>query len=131
MNEITRIVGTGLIGGILSIFIRREKPEFAVFIALATSIAISVQIISGIGEITEKIKELANQSGVDIKYFSVCIKSIGIAYISQFTAEILRDCGEGAIAAKVEAAGKLSILMLTIPIMESFLSLCIRLVNAI
>ncbi|MEE1352173.1 MAG: SpoIIIAC/SpoIIIAD family protein [Clostridia bacterium] len=131
MNEIMRIAGLGLTGGVLSIFIRRERPEFGALTALITSIIIFGQIISGVGDVANEIGQIANESGIDIKYFAICIKSIGIAYISQFAAEILRDGGEGAIASKVETAGKISILALTMPVLELFLRLCIRLVNEI
>ena len=51
--------------------------------------------------------------------------------MSQLGAEILRDAGEGAIASKVEAAGKISILLLTMPVITSFLRLCLKAVNSI
>jgi len=35
---------------------------------------------------------------------------VGIAYIAEFGAEVCRDAGEGAIASKVELAGKLLLL---------------------
>ena len=51
--------------------------------------------------------------------------------MSQFAAEILRDGGESAIASKVEAAGKISILLLTMPVIMSFLRICLKVVNGI
>ena len=107
------------------------KLQFSYLSKISAKIIIFGQIISGVGDVANEIGQIANESGIDIKYFAICIKSIGIAYISQFAAEILRDGGEGAIASKVERAGKISILALTMPVLESFLRLCIRLVNEI
>ncbi len=131
MNEVIKIVGVGFAGGMLSLFIRRERPEFAALIALVTAIIIAGQMILGVSEVVGEIVLIVEECGVDIKYFAICIKAVGIAYISQFAAEILRDSGECAIASKVEAAGKISILILTMPVMTSFLRLCVKVVNGI
>lgn len=131
MSEIIKIAGVGLVGGMLSLFIRRQKPEFAILTALITSLVISGEMIVGLKKIIEDMAAIIEECGVDIKYFAICIKAVGIAYISQFAAEILRDGGEGAIASKVEAAGKISILILTMPVMTSFLRLCVKAVHGI
>lgn len=131
MSDLIRIIGIGFIGGFLSLMIRRERPEFAVMTALITSAVILMSVAEDIGAIITNIERLIEGCGIDMKYFIISIKAVGVAYIAQFAAEILRDCGEGAIAAKIEAAGKISILALTLPVMQSLIELCERAVNSI
>ena len=99
--------------------------------ALGTSVLILISVTEKIGGIINDLRIMIENCGVDIKYFVIAIKAVGIAFIAQFAAEILRDCGEGAIASKVEAAGKIFILSLAMPVMTSFLELCVRVVNGI
>ena len=54
------------------------------------------------------------------------LKITGIAYIAEFGAEICRDAGEGAIAAKIEMAGKVIIIALAVPIITSLLDLVLK-----
>ena len=131
MNEIIKIAALGFMGGMLALTIKKERPVFAVMTALMTSVIILAAVIESIGGIISEIKELIESCGVDIKYFVIAVKAVGIAYIAQFAAEILRDSGEGAIASKVEAAGKIYILSLAMPVMASFLRLCVKVVNGI
>lgn len=131
MNDIIRIIGIGFTGGMLALTVRKQKPEMAVMISLVTSVIILGYVVHAIGAVTDELRSLIDECGVDIKYFTVSIKAVGIAYIVQCAAEILRDSGEGAIASKVEAAGKLCILALAMPVMTSFLRLCVRVVNGI
>ena len=131
MNELIRLAAIGFTGGMLSLTVRRERPEFAMLIALGTSAAILFSVVGSVGEVINELKSMIEGCGVDIKYFVICIRAAGIAYIAQFAAEILRDCGEGAIASKVEAAGKISILVLTLPVMRSLLEMCVRVVNTV
>ena len=131
MNELLKIAGVGFIGGMLALTIKKDKPEAALMTAVGTSVLILISVTEKIGGIINDLRIMIENCGVDIKYFVIAIKAVGIAYIAQFAAEILRDCGEGAIASKVEAAGKIFILSLAMPVMTSFLELCVRVVNGI
>lgn len=131
MNDLIKITGIGFMGGMMALTVRKERPEFALMTALITSAVILGYTVASVSGLVGDMCMLIEECGMDIKYFSVCIKAVGLAYISQFAAEILRDGGENAIASKIEAAGKISILVITMPIMSSFLSLCVRIVNEI
>lgn len=129
MSELVKIIGTGFIGGMLALTVRKQRPEFAVMIALITSALILGSVAESVGGIIEELRRVTEECGVDIKYFEIIIKVVGVAYLAQFAAEILRDSGENAVASKVEAAGKICILTLVLPVMTSFLELCIKVVN--
>ncbi len=131
MSDIIRIAGIGFMGGMLALAVKKERQEFAVLISLITSVVILAWTADSIGGIVGELKKLIEDCGIDIKYFVIAIKAVGIAYIAQFAAEILRDGGENAIASKVEAAGKICILALTMPVMASFLRMCVKVVNGI
>ena len=58
---------------------------------------------------------ICQQQEITKAYFKIVIKVIGIAYITQFSVELARDAGEGAIAKKLEFAGKVSVLCIIMP----------------
>ncbi len=129
--DIFKIVLTGLAGGMLSLFLREYRREYAVITGLVTAAAVLGFSLDALTEVIKSIRFITEKSGVDIKYFTIISKVVGIAYISQFGGELLRDCGENAVASKVELAGKIFILYLTTPIISSFLNVCIEAVNKI
>lgn len=131
MTELIKICAVGISGGLLALTLRKERQELALIIALITSVIIAGEVVVGIGDLLTEINSVIAECGVDIKYFEVCIKAVGLSYVSQFASEILRDSGETAIASKVEAAGKVAILLLTMPVILSFLRLCLRVVETI
>lgn len=129
--DIFRIIGIGIIGGVLSITVKQYRREYGIFVGLATVLAILFMTLGTLETAIEEISLITEKTGVDIRYFTAVIKVVGIAYITQFGAEILRDGGEGAIAMKVEMAGKIFILGLTVPIVTEFLEVCINALSAI
>jgi stage III sporulation protein AD len=129
--DIFKLIGIGLIGGFLSLMVKNYRREFSVLIGAATAIAILLGVADMLGDVINSFRVFAEKSGVDIKYFTIVIKVVGVAYITQFAAEILRDGGENAIALKVELAGKIFILGITLPILTSFLEVCINALDCI
>ncbi len=129
--DIFKIIGIGLIGGILSVTVGQYKKEYAVLIGLCTAGAILLFSTDTLRNAISGITELGERSGVGIKYCTAVMKVVGVAYITQFASELLRDSGEGAIASKVELAGKIFILGLTMPILTDFLEVCVDALSSV
>ena len=129
--DIFKIVLIGITGGMLSLFLKEYRREYAVVSGLITAAIVMNYSVECLMSVIKSIQYITEKSGVDIKYFTIVLKVVGVAYVSQFGGELLRDCGEGAVASKVELAGKIFILYLTIPIITSFLNVCIEAVSSI
>lgn len=55
--------------------------------------------------------------------YSVMLKGLGISVLSETASNICKDCGEASLASKVELASKVSILILSLPLLTSILEL--------
>ena len=124
--DIFKIIGIGLAGGLLSMAVKQYRKEYAVLVGLATVTVILFLMLDTLSAAIESIQLITEKSGVDTRYFTAVMKVVGVAYVTQYGAEILRDGGERAIALKVELAGKVFILGLTLPIVTDFLEVCIN-----
>ncbi len=129
--DIFKIIGIGIVGGVLSITVKQYKKEYAVLVGLAVVTVILFFTLDTIAGAIEEISVITEKSGVDTRYFVAVMKVVGVAYLTQFGAEILRDGGENAIALKVELAGKVYILGLTLPIVTEFLEVCVNALSAV
>ncbi|APO46645.1 stage III sporulation protein AD [Paenibacillus sp. FSL H7-0942] len=125
--EIIQVVGLALIATVLILVIKEQKPMFAFLIAAATGIVIFMLLIGKIGAVIEVLKRLAENSGMESIYLKTVLKIIGIAYIAEFGAQIVRDAGQESIASKIELAGKVLILVLAIPIISIIIETVMKL----
>lgn len=129
--DIFKITAVGFIGGMLAMTVRQYKSEYGMLVGLATVAVILFNILDSVEMIISRLLIITEKSGVDMLYFTAIIKVVGVAYITQLGAEILRDGGEGAIALKLELAGKTIILGLTLPIITELLEVCIDAILAV
>lgn len=76
------------------------------------------------------IEQLAAKSNVNMIFLKTILKIIGIAYIAEFGAQIIRDAGLETIASKVELAGKILIMVMAIPIITVLIETVLTLLPA-
>jgi len=127
--DILQITGIGLIGVILVISLKAQKPEISLLIALCTGIIIIITISSKLAAVFTLLGKYANMAGLDEIYIPLLIKAVGIAYITEFGSSICKDAGESSVASKIELAGKVIIAVLTVPIITSLIELIISILH--
>lgn len=121
--EILQIAGLGIVAAVIIVVLRVQKPEMAVQVSIVTGIVIFLLLASKLSAVLELLEGYADRAGVNTVYFTAVLKIVGIAYVTEFGAEVCKDAGESSIASKIELGGKVMIVLLAVPIMTSLLDL--------
>ncbi|MPM50896.1 hypothetical protein SDC9_97642 [bioreactor metagenome] len=124
--NIMQIVALGIFAAILAIVLKEYRPELAMQVSIAAGLIIFISMLSKFTQVLEVLKSYAVKAEVDILYFSIILKVIGIAYITEFGAQVCRDSGEGSIASKIEFAGKVLIMAIAVPIYAALFDIIIK-----
>ncbi len=127
--EIFKIAGIGIAATVLAVFIKNQKPEFAIQISLLTALIIFAAVLPYLSAIVKMFESLADSAGLETAYIGLILKVIGIAYVAQFASELCHDAGEGAIASKIELAAKIIIMTLSMPVVSGLLETVREIIN--
>ncbi len=127
--NIIGIAGIAIIAAVLSAMIKRYHQEYAILISIAAGIIILFEIFANISPAVKQINTLVSASGLSSEYLVILFKSLGICFLAQFAADSCRDAGESALASKVELAGKISIVILSLPLFESIAKTAVGLIG--
>ncbi len=124
--QLLQIIGIGIVATVIIIVLRMQKPEIAVQASIVTGLVIFFLLASKISAVIELLESYADRADINPVYFTTVLKITGIAYITEFGAEVCKDAGESSIASKIELAGKITIMVLAVPIITSLLDLIIK-----
>ena len=125
--EIIKIVGIGFIVTMLILMIKKDRPEFAIQLSLTLTIVIFLIILNKVQVVLQLFYDLAEKANISMMYLNTLLKIIGIAYITEFGAQVCKDAGEGAIAGKIEFAGKVMVMVMAIPIIALVIDTIVKL----
>ncbi len=123
--DIIKIIGVGLIALIVIIILKQYKPEFAIYISIASGIIILLMLMDKLGAIVNVLSNLANKTGTGREFLKILLKITGIAILTEFAVSICKDSGETSIANKIDLGGKIIIISISIPIITALLELII------
>jgi len=121
--DIIKIAVIAIVGVICASIVKGFKPEFAIYVVLATVVIIFSMAIEKLVAVFAFLESIYSEITYGKTFFPIIIKVLVVAYIADFTSQLCKDSGESAIAGKVELAGKIIIFYLATPILMAILDL--------
>lgn len=119
--EILKIIGVAFLSAVCSLVVKSTKPEFSFAVNTVGCLVIILQILTKTPQIVDFFNKIGLISGVENGMIKLLVKMIAIGYLTEFSSGILVDFGNVSLADKVVFAGKITIILLSLPIFESLL----------
>ena len=123
MTDIIKIIGIAFITAITAVILRGTKPELSFAVTLVGIIIILMFVVEMLKDTMSVFVSLSQITGIENGLLKMLLKIVGVGYLTEFGAGILTDFGSNSIADKVTLAGKITIVLLSMPVIESLLQL--------
>ncbi len=128
---IFQLVGIAFVTAVAALILKETKPELAFAVTIAGSIILLLFVFELFKDSVSIFQEIASATGINASLVKILLKMVGIGYLVEFSAGILSDFGQTSLADKLTFCGKVLILILAIPIIESVLKLIVSLLELI
>lgn len=125
--DIFKVAGVGVVGAVAAVVVRRHSPELGMLVSLGCGLVILSAVFRWAEQAVAAVGWFLQRGGLEEEYGRVLFKSLGICILTQVAADSCRDSGETAVAAKVELAGRLAVLLLSLPLFEHLLGVALSL----
>ena len=114
---------------LIAVKIKELDSGYGIVLSIACCIMIMYFVVGRFRQITGYIDRLTSYVSLNITYIELILRMIGIAYICQFSSDICKDAGCGAIASQVEMAGRIALVLLSMPVLMSVIDLVVEIVE--
>ena len=99
----------------------RNQTGIRLFFTVGIGLVIMGLAVGKIYYLFESLGKIQETLPVDTEYISTLVKMIGITYIGQFASGICKDAGYSTTAAQIELFCKLSVMVLSMPVLMALL----------
>ena len=113
------MIGIGAVA--LALMVKQQKSEYALYLSLSAVVLILVFSMNRLQVVMETIRKIEQYTGIDVAMLKILVKLMGITYVAEFASGICKDAGHQATAAQIELFCKLSVMVLSIPILLALL----------
>ncbi len=118
-----KIVGIAFVGVVLYQILRNTKSDFAIFVSISVGVVILVLLSDKISQVVNVFNDLSVKAGLSSEIFSSVIKIIGIGYLTEYSVNLCDDAGCSGIGKKIELCGKITILIMALPIINGIITI--------
>jgi len=127
--DILQIAAIGLITAVSAIVLKEHKQETAILVAITGGVLILLSVVQYFSSIFDVLTGFLDASGIPSNIYGVVFRIIGIGYIADFSASIVEDTGQKALAGKILLAGKLIIMVMALPILQLLFDTILLMLN--
>lgn len=110
-----------VVGSLLVMQLKNLKAEYGQLLLMALGLLLLYIGADRLTSITTLFQKLTDMIEVQKTYVAILLKMVGIAYICEFASNLCKDAGCQTIAGEVEMLGKLSILLVSLPVMTALI----------
>ena len=111
----------GVAGTLLALQFKSKKTEYGILISIALSIIVFAGILEHLETLIETMRRIGDYINIDSAYIRILLKMLGITYVCEFVSSICKDAGYQTIAGQIEIFGKLSVFVLSMPVLLALL----------
>lgn len=113
----------GVVTVLVAVFCKGVKNEYGIYISIAGSVLIMMMAIERMSSIVGVIERFGDYITINNSYIVLLLKMLGIAFLAEFSSNICKDTGYQTVASLIEVVGKLSMLLISTPILEALLDI--------
>lgn len=119
--DVMRMAGFSMASAVAVILLRRMRPEIGMTAAAAAGLLLLGMALPMLGQVIGGVTALVQLSGIKESYLNQLLKVAGISLLMDFAAQTCRDAGEEGLAMKTELVGRIMLLTLALPAMQTLL----------
>ena len=123
MTDIIKIGLLAVAGVLLTIPLKKEKSEYGLLLSIVLCALIFGFVLTKIQVVFAFVERLEAMISIESEYIAMILKMIGIAYVAEFAIGVCKDAGFSAIGAQIEIFAKMSILVVSLPLLLTFLEM--------
>ena len=127
-----KILGAAIFGAFVIMILKKESADSALTLRMVVGVVLAISCVSLINPIASYVLELGDglypESGA-ANAVTVLLKALGVSLLTHICATVCRDSGEGSIAQYVELAGKIEIILLSLPLIGEIIDIALGLIE--
>lgn len=131
MEQFIQAVAIVLIGVVFWLFLSGHGKEYALLLSLGVCCLVTVVAIRFLQPVMELVVQLQDIGNLDAEWVSVLLKTVGIGLITEVAALLCTDAGNASVGKAVQILGSVTVLWLSIPLMNSLLALISQILGEI
>ena len=126
--SVLQICGIGILAVSAMMLLKGAGYSQPQTVLLIVGLTVTSRVVVNLSEVVSFTLSISEGTGAS-EHIKLLLKAAGLAFLTDFTAGICRDTGEGSIAEYVEIFGKTELVVLMLPVVSELIELSFGMLN--
>lgn len=114
-----QIAAFAAVSAVLAAVLKKERAEYALFIQITAASAMLLSVLSAGMSVFRCLTAYTSRTGIDTAYFKLLLRALCMSAAGEWTAAFCRDAGLSALSVAVDAAVRLLIVQMCLPLLQT------------
>lgn len=125
--DIINIAGICIVSAMICKLLDKNEREYSLLIKTLAAAFVLGTVMLYISPIFDTINSIFERTNSDITNLNLLFKAVGICYITSLAENICSDSGEAVLASQIRIAGKITLTLMSLPLVEELVSIIVEL----
>lgn len=125
--ELMKIAAVGVVCALVVVYLKNADSQLAGLATVASGVLLLILTVGYAADFLSLLTSFGDYAQIGGQVIKIVIKILGIAYLVEFTADVIDDMGLKSISDKVVLAGKILIITAAFPVIENLIRIVINL----
>ena len=116
---------------VLGIALGKQSKEISLILSIVVCVMVLLAAAAYLQPVMEFVKRLQTIGQLDEQYGQILLKSVGIGLVTEFAVLICNDAGNTALGKSLQIAATVMVLWISLPLMESLLTLIEKIMGGV
>lgn len=126
---VARVAVLCVTGALLTLVLRQSAPVMGLVLTLCVTVVVLAFLLRSVGELAVFFRDLGERSGLPPSLLGPLYKTAAIAIVARIGSALCQDAGETALAAAVETAGTVCVLLTALPLLREMTEMLLKLME--
>ncbi len=124
-----QICAIAVITAVCAIILKSQKSDLVPLCLTAGGILLTLCAFDYFSESIAFIKQFSEQTNIDKTVIRIIFKAVGVGYVIELTASLVKDLGFESLSDKLIICGKIIIFVIALPILQSLFGVITNLIK--
>ena len=123
MDILLKIAAVGVAASVLAMVLKKNSPEIALLLTVATASLIMFAAVEVISEVLDFLRTILDYTSLSEDIFGIVLKAVAIAIITKIASDVCKDAGQSASSSAIELVGSATVLYIALPLFETMIQM--------
>lgn len=123
MDILLKIAAVGVAASVMAMVLKKNSPEIALLLTVATASLIMFAAVEVISEVLEFLRTILEYTSLSEDIFGIVLKAVAIAIITKIASDVCKDAGQSASSSAIELVGSATVLYIALPLFETMIQM--------